>query len=142
MREHAEENVSIILVGNMADLCQDDQASGEAAVQATPGSTSSSSPSKRKQNRRQVSREEAQDYAEQEGIMFVETSAKTGLNVQEAFERAAHDIHAKFKASTAANGDTSASRSGLRAGNSRPGVVAASLNEDDASSGRSCCTIA
>lgn len=35
--------------------------------------------------RRQVSQEEAQKYAEEEGLMWAETSAKTGEGVQEIF---------------------------------------------------------
>lgn len=60
-------------------------------------------------------------------------------NVEEAFRRAARDIHAKFRESSH---DTS--RAGLTSsGSSRPGVIAASLEGRDQSSrgdGR-CCVI-
>ncbi|VDL91730.1 unnamed protein product [Schistocephalus solidus] len=45
-------------------------------------------------SQRQVTEEE---YAESNGIRFLETSAKDGLNVNEAFEVLAHDIKVKIE---------------------------------------------
>ncbi|EJU02820.1 GTP-binding protein RAB5 [Dacryopinax primogenitus] len=42
--------------------------------------------------RRQVSQEEAQKFAEEEGLMWCETSAKTGEGVNEIFDRIAHKL--------------------------------------------------
>lgn len=140
VREHAEENVSIILVGNMADLCSDEDAEeqqAQHASQATSGEPHSSPSKKSTGGRRQVTREEAAQFAEQEGIMFVEASAKTGQNVEEAFRQAARDIYAKFRASS-----SNPARAGMTAGNSRPGVISASMNgAADASQGRNCCSV-
>ena len=88
-------------------------------------------------------------------ILFVETSAKTGevsavvqatsrgstdhrclQNVEEAFKKAARQIHANFRASQS----EPSTRSGMMSGASRPGVIAASLNDELAPT-RSCCTI-
>jgi len=38
---------------------------------------------------RQVSSDEAREFAEQDGLVFMETSAKTGINVKEIFEEMA-----------------------------------------------------
>lgn len=46
---------------------------------------------------REVSTEEGQAFAEFYGVKFLETSAKTGLNVEEAFETIARDIYAKVE---------------------------------------------
>jgi hypothetical protein len=52
------------------------------------------SPSKR---HRQVPRDEAEKWAKEEGLLFVEASAKSGKNVEFAFEQAARDILAKIR---------------------------------------------
>lgn len=49
-------------------------------MSATP-----SGPSKADDNARQVSREEAEAYAKECGLLFFEASAKTGANVGEVF---------------------------------------------------------
>ena len=41
--------------------------------------------------------EEAQIWAQEEGLLFVEASAKSGVNVEEAFERATRDILEKIR---------------------------------------------
>ncbi len=46
---------------------------------------------------RQVSTEEGTEFARQEGLLFVEASAKSGLNVEQAFVEAATDILQKVK---------------------------------------------
>jgi len=103
VRSHAEESVSIVLVGNQVDLCQDeeedeedqdseelegsDETEGQEEGQkqkqkqrtVEEGIAETSKPKKKsKLKKRQVSTKEAREFAEKEGIMFVETSAKTG----------------------------------------------------------------
>ncbi|KAG8218003.1 hypothetical protein J3R82DRAFT_6195 [Butyriboletus roseoflavus] len=46
---------------------------------------------------RQVTTEEAAQWAEQEGLLFVEASAKSGQNVERAFEAASRDILDKIQ---------------------------------------------
>lgn len=54
---------------------------------------------------RKVTTKEARDYAEEEGLLFFETSAKTGLNVQEVFTAIANAIpETQMKGSRAATG--------------------------------------
>lgn len=64
-RQNAHQNMVILLVGNKADL----------------------------DHRRQVSFEEGAKFAKDNGLIFLETSAKTAANVEEAFIRTAQKIY-------------------------------------------------
>ena len=69
VKEHAEPEIVIMLVGNKLDLCE---------VQ----------PAERK-----VSREYAADYAKKNGLLFMETSAIQDLNVRDCFEYLVQEIY-------------------------------------------------
>lgn len=75
VREHADPHLTCILVGNKVDLCD----AGSAA------------------KRREVTTEEAETWAKEQGLLFVEASAKSGQNVEEAFIQAASDILGKIR---------------------------------------------
>ncbi|KIK86289.1 hypothetical protein PAXRUDRAFT_831916 [Paxillus rubicundulus Ve08.2h10] len=79
VREHADPHLTCILVGNKVDLCEE----------GTEGTSS--------HKRREVPTEEAERWAEKEGLLFVEASAKSGRNVDSAFEAASRDILNKIK---------------------------------------------
>jgi len=57
LRNHADKNIVIILIGNKSDL----------------------------ENQRQVPTEDAKEFAEKEGLFFLETSALEATNVETAF---------------------------------------------------------
>ncbi|XP_071685716.1 ras-related protein Rab2BV-like [Rutidosis leptorrhynchoides] len=65
LREHADSNIVIMLAGNKADLS----------------------------NNRVVKESDGQKLAEQEGLVFLETSALEALNVEKAFQMILLDIH-------------------------------------------------
>lgn len=89
LRQIAESNIVVVLVGNKCDL-----ASGN-------------------DGQRQVSYEEAQAWAETHGIMeYVETSAKSGEGVESAFARVAERI---FHNIQAGRYDLNDRRSGVKA---------------------------
>lgn len=102
-RQHANPNMTIILVGNKADLSQ----------------------------RRAVSLEEGEDFAREHGLLFLETSAKTSLNVDEAFLETATKIYDKVKQGTI---DARNDSYGIKIGQSSGAVDAALPGKTN-----SCC---
>lgn len=84
VRQYADPNLSCILVGNKVDLCD--------FAEAEPSLTSTA-----RRKRREVPRETAELWAKEEGMLFIETSAKSGDNVDEAFRQAATDVVSKIK---------------------------------------------
>mmetsp|Transcript_388 Transcript_388/g.442 ORF Transcript_388/g.442 Transcript_388/m.442 type:complete len:216 (+) Transcript_388:95-742(+) len=68
-RQHANENMTIMLVGNKSDL----------------------------EHKRAVSTDEGEQFAKENGLLFLETSAKTAANVEEAFKQTARQIYGKIQ---------------------------------------------
>jgi len=68
-RQHSNSNMVIMLIGNKSDL----------------------------KARRDVKREEGEAFAREHGLVFIETSANTSANVEEAFMSTAKDIFSKIK---------------------------------------------
>eukprot|EP00299_Pterocystis_sp_00344_P005769 c17506_g1_i1.p1 GENE.c17506_g1_i1~~c17506_g1_i1.p1 ORF type:complete len:222 (+),score=45.02 c17506_g1_i1:44-667(+) len=68
-RQHSHSNMVIMLIGNKCDL----------------------------EHRRAVQFEEGQQFAREHGLIFMETSAKTAQNVDEAFISTAQKIHEKIR---------------------------------------------
>lgn len=94
LQRQANPNIVIALAGNKIDLVQPSpstSASGATAesedeaddATATPGEATTTGAEA--ENLRQVPREEAQAYAQEAGLLFFETSAKTGEGVVEVF---------------------------------------------------------
>ncbi|KAG9050081.1 Small subunit processome complex component [Tulasnella sp. UAMH 9824] len=78
VRENADPQISCILVANKVDLCEEGSASAK---------------------KREVTAEEAQQFAKDNDMVdYIEASAKTGHNVDEAFTRASRSILEKIKA--------------------------------------------
>jgi GTPase SAR1 family protein len=72
VRQHANPNTVIMLIGNKNDL----------------------------EKNRQVSREEAEKFAQENDLFFLETSAKSSDNVEEAFTKTAEAIQKKIQNGT------------------------------------------
>lgn len=96
VRQHADPNLTCILVGNKVDLCE----SGDG--------TDTSTTSRRR--RREVLPETAELWAKEEGLLFIEASAKSGDNVNEAFQLAAQDVVWKIKRGVFDNGKVGKTR--------------------------------
>jgi Ras-related protein Rab-5C len=93
LQRQANPNIVIALAGNKVDLVQPSGSSSGSPspdsedeaddATATPGETASSPDEP--ESLRQVPREEAHAYAQEAGLLFFETSAKTGEGIVEIF---------------------------------------------------------
>ncbi|KAI7904689.1 GTP-binding protein [Cokeromyces recurvatus] len=106
VRQHANPNTVIMLIGNKCDL----------------------------ESNRQVSTEEAAKFAEENGLYFLETSAKSAENVEEAFERTAKAIQEKIQTGVI---DMNSESNGIKLGHPQGGSSLPSANSSSNSSG--CC---
>ena len=116
LRDHADANIVISLVGNKADL----------------------------RHLRAVGAEDAAAFCEREGLSFVETSALEATNVDEAFQRILTEIYhlVSKRALAAAEGGDGGGAGGAGAGNA-PGEGTKIVVTDAAAGGAakrsSCC---
>ena len=86
VRQNGNPDMVIMLIGNKSDLDQ----------------------------RRQVSTEEGERFAKENGLIFMETSAKTAMNVEEAFLQTSSMIYDNIDKGMY---DLSSEKSGIRVGN-------------------------
>lgn len=104
LQRQASPGIVIALVGNKLDLtsdavAQDDDGEGDAEEESG--------------DMRKVSTEEAKAYAEEESLLFFETSAKTGHNVTEVFTAIANAIpETSLKSARGPGATGAASRAG------------------------------
>ncbi|KAH7107684.1 ras-domain-containing protein [Auriculariales sp. MPI-PUGE-AT-0066] len=119
VRQHADPHLTAILVANKVDLCPDID-----DLTAQPLS------------RREVSTAEAEQFAQEEGMLFIEASARSGHNVDAAFDQAARDILRKIQ-----SGSFDDSKSpGVRSAGKRPAADPnTTLTLETQESGKSCC---
>lgn len=104
-RAHSNSDMSIILVGNKADL----------------------------EHRREVPKETGEAFAKEHGLLFLETSAKDNVNVDEAFLSTAKAIYEKVKAGDL---DLSSERHGVKVGATTHSI---SILDDGATETKSGC---
>jgi len=114
-RSNGNENMTIMLIGNKCDL----------------------------EHRRQVSPEEGQKFAQEHGLMFLETSAKTARNVEEAFLKPAEEIYKKIQRGIY---DVSNEQYGIKVGmasqpNGPGGSNHANINSPQKKNSGGCCQI-
>ncbi|CAM1502923.1 Fc.00g076990.m01.CDS01 [Cosmosporella sp. VM-42] len=98
LQRQASPGIVIALVGNKLDLTGD--STGASGEDGEDGEESGDA--------RKVSTEEAQTYAEEESLLFFETSAKSGHNVTEVFTAIANAIPETSLKSARGPGATSA----------------------------------
>ncbi|CAN1345479.1 Ras-related protein RABA2a [Linum perenne] len=78
LRDHADSNIVIMLIGNKTDL----------------------------KHLRGVATEDAQSYAEKEGLSFIETSALEALNVEKAFQTILSEIYRIISKKSLSSGES------------------------------------
>ena len=146
LRQIAEENIVVVLVGNKRDLAgastvagsEDGEDVGDGRIEG---------------NKRAVTREEAEEWCKRNGVMqYVETSAKSGEGVERAFLEVAERIYQNIEAGRY---DLNDRRSGVkgpgaggvagggRGGGGGDGVVMLGMNDVVGKTGRGwtggCC---
>lgn len=122
LQRQASPGIVIALVGNKLDLVQGNEQDGGDDSAATP--------------QKAISTEEAKAYADQEGLLFFETSAKTGEQVQEVFEAIANaipEVALKSKGGAGGMGGRGLSGTGLG-----EGAAGLSMNEPNTKDSCAC----
>ncbi|KAM3821836.1 ras-related protein Rab-2B [Vipera latastei] len=110
-RQHSSPHMVIMLIGNKSDM----------------------------ENRRVVQKEEGEAFAREHGMVFMETSAKTAANVEEAFLNTAKAIYRKIQQGEL---DISNEGHGIRIGSKQPVIqLGSSLRPGPQGSGdrSGCC---
>ena len=95
LQRQASPGIVIALVGNKLDLTSSSNESPETTVAASAseeGTDGAEAAEEENGDARKISTKEGREYAEEEGLLFFETSAKTGKNVQEVFTAIANAI--------------------------------------------------
>lgn len=100
LQRQASPGIVIALVGNKLDLCTDvdgnsevgTSASGGDAATGGEGAEADTDGGEADSGARKVPTRVASAYAEEESLLFFETSAKSGLNVNEVFTAIANAI--------------------------------------------------
>lgn len=123
LQRQASPGIVIALVGNKLDLCA--ESSDDAVDTSEPGpiaegedgegaaSDQAEAEPTDDGDARKISTREAKSYAEEESLLFFETSAKTGTNVAEVFSAIANAIpETSLKGARGAGGGTQAALSG------------------------------
>eukprot|EP00640_Fibrocapsa_japonica_P005028 CAMPEP_0113937722 /NCGR_PEP_ID=MMETSP1339-20121228/4284_1 /TAXON_ID=94617 /ORGANISM="Fibrocapsa japonica" /LENGTH=211 /DNA_ID=CAMNT_0000940595 /DNA_START=65 /DNA_END=700 /DNA_ORIENTATION=- /assembly_acc=CAM_ASM_000762 len=106
-RQNSNSNMVIMLIGNKSDL----------------------------EHRRAVSTKEGEQFAEENGLIFLETSAKTAENVEAAFIKTAEKIYENILSGVY---DVTNEAHGIKVGMAGSGY-SAGAGGSNASQGKSCC---
>ncbi|KAK4130923.1 hypothetical protein BT67DRAFT_464722 [Trichocladium antarcticum] len=132
LRQIAEPDIVVVLVGNKADLASpnspDGDGDGEHGQEAGG-------------NKREVTRAEAEEWTKRNGVLeYVETSAKSGEGVEKAFMRVAERIYQNIQAGKYDLNDRRSGVKGPGTGGGVGGRAGVSLTNAAAKSvGGGCC---
>jgi small GTP-binding protein len=113
LRQIAEPDIVVVLVGNKSDLAKEEE------------------------NKREVTKEEAEEWAQKNGVLeYVETSAKSGEGVELAFGRVAERIYLNIEAGKY---DLNDRRSGVKGPSVGANKASVKLGTPAKSGGGGCC---
>lgn len=107
LQRQASPGIVIALVGNKLDLTNEVGDAANAGSEDGDADTAEGDDG----DARKISTAEAKEYAEEEGLLFFETSAKLGTNVAEVFTAIANAIPETSLKGTRGPGSTAASAS-------------------------------
>ena len=159
LQRQASPGIVIALVGNKLDLANEDvggsgQGSlGESEGSGSPGAEDTEGGAEGGEDgndadvedvaagdARKISKDEASRYAGEEGLLFFETSAKTGLNVAEVFTAIANAIpETSLKTSKGPGPGAGAGQSGITAGGRQGDEARINLRERNAATAKDGC---
>lgn len=126
LRQIAEENIVVVLVGNKSDLASSSTVTGDDHAE----------------NKRQVTREEAEEWCKANGVMqYVETSAKSGDGVERAFLEVAERIYQNIEAGRYDLNDRRSGVKGPGGGGGNSARINLGMNDGRGSKGQGgkCC---
>ncbi|KAK2446909.1 Ras-related protein RABA2a [Trifolium repens] len=109
LRDHADANIVIMLIGNKTDL----------------------------KHLRAVATEDAQSYAEKEGLSFIETSALEATNVEKAFQTILGEIYRIISKKSLSSNEPSAAAG---AANIKEGKTITIGGSETTNTSKPCCT--
>lgn len=93
LQRQASPGIVIALVGNKLDLCAEAEEGGAASAdEGVDGEDDEAQGEDDSGDARKVSTKEAKAFADEEDLLFFETSAKSGINVTEVFTAIANAI--------------------------------------------------
>lgn len=92
LQRQASPGIVIALVGNKLDLTNEDATVSREANSGEGADAVGGEVAEEGGDARKISTKEGREYAEEEGLLFFETSAKTGVSVQEVFTAIANAI--------------------------------------------------
>ena len=92
LQRQASPGIVIALVGNKLDLTSEQSAEGTSNQDDEEETSAEGGEADPDGDARKISTKEGREYAEEEGLLFFETSAKSGVNVQEVFTAIANAI--------------------------------------------------
>jgi Ras-related protein Rab-5C len=94
LQRQASPGIVIALVGNKLDLCAESSSDAATESESAEGGADADAEAEPTEDgdARKISTREAKAYAEEESLLFFETSAKTGSNVADVFTAIANAI--------------------------------------------------
>ena len=119
LQRQASPGIVIALVGNKVDLTNEESTESTKSTDGDETTSGDAGEAESEGDARKISTREGREYAEEEGLLFFETSAKSGLNVQEVFTAIANAIPETQMKGTRGAGGTAGGQTALGGGTER-----------------------